>query len=78
MKVSNMARPRKNLEPTPEAKAEPAPEAETDGMIAVTTTGDFMLVDITTGASISHVGVTRVPDSAFIQQKIRSGELELA
>lgn len=56
----------------------PAPAAPaSDGKVEVETTGDFMLIDITTGAEIEAFGPTRVTNSAFVQTAIADGKLKL-
>jgi hypothetical protein len=46
-------------------------------MLKVETAGEFMLVDPITGAEIAHEGVSEVPDSQFVRDRIELGQLRV-
>lgn len=45
-------------------------------MVSVETTGSFMLLDPYSGAEIDSEGVSKVPNTAFVQDKLNSGALK--
>jgi len=69
------AKPKPAVENVPTA---PATTKVPEGFVEVETTGEFMLLDITTGAEINPGQVVAVPDSSFIRDRIEMGQLRLA
>jgi hypothetical protein len=52
-------------------------DKNTPDKITVLTTGDFMLLDLTNNQTIEAVGDTKVVHTAFIDQQVRRGRLEI-
>lgn len=76
-----MARPEKTEDaPAPLVSEAPAPLPTNgkvpEGFIKVETTGEFMLMDPSTGYEIDYDGPSIVPHSVFVTDRIELGQLK--